>query len=195
MQLTSRYKKALSFAFDLHKDDRRKGKGTPYMAHLLSVSAMVMDDAGTEDEAVGGVLHDSLEDHPDQVTREILEAEFGKTVADIVQGCTDTPDAFRGGAKPPWKERKVAYINHLIEAPTSVLKVAIADKLHNARELLSDLELEGKSTIDRFNVGWDEQVWYLDELLAVFDEKMQGSLHLDSFRKTVRRLKGVLSLS
>jgi hypothetical protein len=74
-----------------------------------------------------------------------------------------------------------------------VLKVAIADKLHNARELLSDLELEGKSTIDRFNVGWDEQVWYLDALLAVFDEKMQGSLHLDSFRKTVCRIKCVLA--
>jgi (p)ppGpp synthase/HD superfamily hydrolase len=195
MQLTNRYKKALSFAFDLHKDDRRKGKDTPYIAHLLSVSAMVMDDGGTEDEAISGLLHDSLEDHPDQVTREILEAEFGKTVADIVQGCTDTPDDFRGGEKPPWKERKLAYINHLKDAPTAVLRVAIADKLHNARELLSDLELEGKSTIDRFNVGWDEQVWYLEELLAVFDEKMQRSLHLDGFLKTILRLKGVLGLS
>jgi (p)ppGpp synthase/HD superfamily hydrolase len=65
MQLTNRYKEALGFAFDLHKDDRRKGKETPYMAHLLSVSAMVMDDGGTEEEAIGGVLHDSLEDHPD----------------------------------------------------------------------------------------------------------------------------------
>ena len=195
MQLTNRYKKALSFAFDLHKDDRRKGKDTPYLAHLLSVSTMVMDDGGTEDEAISGLLHDSLEDHPDQVTREVLEAEFGKTVADIVQGCTDTPDGFQGGEKPPWKDRKVAYINHLKEAPTSVLKVAIADKLHNARELLSDLELDCEATIDRFNVGWDEQLWYLDELLAVFGEKMQGSLHLDGFRKTVRRLKGLLGLS
>ena len=76
-----------------------------------------------------------------------------------------------------------------------MLNVAIADKLHNARELLSDLELEGKSTIDRFNVGWDEQVWYLDELLAVFDQKMQGSLHLDGFRKGIRGLKGALGLS
>lgn len=195
MQLTNRYKEALGFAFDLHKDDRRKGKGTPYIAHLLSVSAMVMDDGGTEDEAVGGILHDSLEDHPDLVTKESLESQFGAAVADIVLGCTDTPDGFQGGEKPPWKDRKVAYINHLKDAPPSVLRVAIADKLHNARELLSDLELEGKSTIDRFNVGWDEQVWYLDELLAVFDDRLQGSLHLDSFRKTVRRLKSVLGLS
>jgi (p)ppGpp synthase/HD superfamily hydrolase len=195
MQLTNRYKEALGFAFNLHKDDRRKGKDTPYIAHLLSVSAMVMDDGGTEEEAIGGVLHDSLEDHPDQVTREILEAAFGKSVADIVQGCTDTPAGFQGGEKPPWKDRKVAYINHLKEASISVLKVAIADKLHNARELLSDLEIDGPSTVDRFNVGWDEQVWYLDELLAVFNEKMQRSLHLDSFRKVVCRLKGVLGLS
>jgi (p)ppGpp synthase/HD superfamily hydrolase len=193
MQLTNRYKMALSFAFDLHQDDRRKGKGTPYIAHLLSVSAMVMDDGGTEDEAIGGVLHDSLEDHPDQVTREILEAEFGKSVADIVQGCTDTPAGFQGGEKPPWKDRKVAYINHLKDAQPSVLKVAIADKLHNGRELLSDLEIEGPSTIDRFIVGWDEQVWYLDELQSVFDEKMQGSLHLDGFRRTVCGIKNLLA--
>lgn len=195
MQLTDRYKEALSFAFDLHKDDRRKGKETPYMAHLLSVSAMVMDDGGTEDDAIGALLHDTLEDHPDLVTQEILVLQFGKAVADIVQGCTDRPDGFQCGEKPPWKDRKVAYINHLKDAPPSVLRVAIADKLHNARELLSDLKLDGEATIDRFNVGWEDQVWYLGELLTIFNEKMQGSLHLDGFRKGIRGLKGALGLS
>ena len=94
--------KALNLACRIHKDDRRKGKNTPYIAHLLSVSAMVMDDNGTHEEAIGALLHDSLEDHPELVTKERLAAEFGEQVADIVQGCTDTPGDYRGGQKPPW---------------------------------------------------------------------------------------------
>lgn len=192
MQLTSRYNQALNFAFHLHKDDSRKGKDTPYMAHLLSVSSMVMDDNGTEEEAIGALLHDTIEDHPDLVIKENLEAQFGKTVANIVIGCTDTPSDFCGGQKPPWKDRKVAYISHLKTASTSVLKVAIADKLHNARELKSDLETEGRSTIVRFNVGWNEQLWYLDELLAVFTDRNQCSIHLKNFRRTVLGIKELL---
>ena len=108
-----------------------------------------------------------------------------------MQGFSDTPDDYQGGEKSAWKARKVAYINHLKDAHVPVLRVAIADKLHNARELLSDLEIEGPSTIDRFNVGWDEQVWYLDELLAVFDDRMKGSIHLEVFQETVCEIRAV----
>ena len=189
MQLTDRYKNALNLAFDLHKSDCRKGKNTPYMAHLLAVSAMVMDDGGTEEEAIGALLHDALEDHPDQITKDDIEAQFGAAVAEIVVGCTDTPDDYIGGEKPPWKERKLAYIDHLKTAPESVLKVALADKLHNAEELLRDLEAEGESTWDRFNTTREEQLWYLGELLGVFEGRLGCYAYVDQFRKVAEDIR------
>ena len=45
-----------------HRKQKRKTSGVPYVAHLLGVTAMVIEDEGTEDEAIAALLHDSLED-------------------------------------------------------------------------------------------------------------------------------------
>jgi (p)ppGpp synthase/HD superfamily hydrolase len=133
-------------AFDLHENDCRKGKDVPYVSHLLSVSALVLKDGGTEDEAIAALLHDALEDHPDKITYTDLKDRFGKNVADIVRACSDTPDDFKGGEKPPWKKRKQKYLDHLEHAPISVLRVTLADKLHNCRDLRNDLRMHGKKS-------------------------------------------------
>ena len=106
MELTTKYLGALELAHQLHRNDCRKGKDTPYMAHLLSVSALVLEDGGSEDEAIAALLHDALEDHPDLINYDDLNIRFGESVADIVAGCTDTPQGYTGGKKPPWKDRK-----------------------------------------------------------------------------------------
>lgn len=92
------------------------------------------------------LLHDTLEDHPEQITYESIAARFRQTVADIVRGCTDTPVDFFGGEKPPWKNHKEAYLEHLRDSPEYLLRVALADKLHNARDICNDLNAEGELT-------------------------------------------------
>lgn len=155
---------AVVLATRLHGQDRRKGKAIPYIAHLLSVCALVLEDGGSEDEAIAALLHDALEDHPESVTAESLEAQFGPAVCSMVTGCTDTPHDYRGGEKPPWRERKMAYLAHLETAPHSVRRVALADKLHNLRELLSDLKADGDAVWDRFNSEPADQVWFYSEV-------------------------------
>ncbi len=62
LTITPRYGEALTWAEQLHRDQRRKGKAIPYISHLISVSALVWEDGGTEDHAIAALLHDAIED-------------------------------------------------------------------------------------------------------------------------------------
>ena len=107
--LSDRFEQALQFAAATHRTQFRKGSGIPYMGHLLGVCSLVIEDGGSEDEAIGALLHDAAEDHGGQAMLDQIKARFGDHVAAIVKGCTDTLES----PKPPWCERKRAYIEHL----------------------------------------------------------------------------------
>ena len=156
MALTARFEEALLFATQLHARQWRKGTTIPYIAHLLSVSAIVLENGGGENEAIAALLHDAIEDQGGDSTRQEIRRRFGAAVVAIVDGCTDS-DEF---PKPPWRARKEAYIAHLREATASVRLVATADKLHNARAVLVDYRLLGDSLWQRFHGGKDGTLWY-----------------------------------
>lgn len=75
--LTERFEEAFTLACDLHRSDLRKATTVPYLSHLMSVAALVLEDGGDEDEAIAALLHAALEDHADRVTSEDLERRFG----------------------------------------------------------------------------------------------------------------------
>ncbi len=60
--LTSRFRSAMQYALELHQSQLRKGTHTPYIAHLLAVTALVLEDGGDEDQAIAALLHDAVED-------------------------------------------------------------------------------------------------------------------------------------
>ncbi len=60
MALTSRFEEALTFATQLHAKQLRKGTTIPYVAHLLAVTALVLENGGDEDEAIAALLHDAM---------------------------------------------------------------------------------------------------------------------------------------
>lgn len=156
MVLTRRFERALVFATQLHANQRRKGTHIPYIAHLLAVASIVLENGGDEDEAIAGLLHDAIEDQGGSVAREEIRQRFGERVVDIVNGCTDadvTP-------KPPWRLRKEAYIEHLRVASPSIRLVSAADKLHNARAVLADYRELGEGLWRRFHGGREGTLWY-----------------------------------
>lgn len=168
--LTERFTDAVTYATRLHEDQLRKGTEIPYVAHLLSVTALVLEHGGTEDEAIAALLHDAVEDQGGAPTLEVIRAKFGDTVAATVDGCTDSAEA-KGAPKGPWKKRKQAYIDHIArEKDRSILLVSAADKLHNARALLGDYEDHGDALWDRFNAGRDDILWYYRELVDAFGQ-------------------------
>ena len=156
MAYGDKFENALVYASQLHKDQVRKGTSTPYITHLLAVASIVGENGGTQDEVVSALLHDAPEDQGGEPTLREIRARFGNEVAEIVDGCTDTYE----NPKPPWRERKERYLAHLANASDSVRLVSSADKLHNARTVLSDYRLLGEDLWTRFNGKKVGTLWY-----------------------------------
>ena len=158
MTITPRYGEALQWADELHRRQRRKGKPVPYISHLISVSALVWEDCGTEDQAIAALLHDAIED-AGQSHGSIAE-RFGGAVADIVRDCTDTSPDARPGEKEPWLLRKTRYLESLAGKPLTSLLVTAADKAHNAGDMVLDARRD-PGMWRKFNAGLDGSAWYL----------------------------------
>ncbi len=156
MPYGEKFDQALIYAAEAHRDQTRKGTDVPYVTHLLAVASIVGENGGSEDEVVAALLHDAPEDAGGEGRLADIQLRFGETVADIVAGCTDTYE----DPKPPWRQRKEAYIAHLAEAPAPVRLVSAADKLHNARSVFRDHRVIGERLWDRFNGGKDGTLWY-----------------------------------
>ena len=183
-QLTFRFEEALTYAFRLHANQVRKVDGTPYIAHLLSVTALVLEAGGDEDEAIAALLHDAVEDQGGLQTLDEIRQRFDERVAEIVDGCTDAYVI----PKPPWRGRKVAYLEHLREAPGSVRLVSLADKLHNARCLYQDLRQNGERVWEAFNGGKEGTLWYYRTLSEIFQETGADTLTAE-FVDVVRKIE------
>jgi (p)ppGpp synthase/HD superfamily hydrolase len=168
--LSPAFNEAVSWALDLHANHLRKGTAIPYVSHLMAVTANVLEAGGTETEAMAAILHDAVEDTA--ATVEDVRERFGDEVAGIVDGCSDA-DVI---PKPPWKARKLAYIEHLKEASESVLIVSMADKYHNANAILKDYREIGEGLWNRFNGGREGSLWYYEELVKVITPRATGRL-------------------
>ena len=151
------------YAAQLHAGQVRKGSGTPYIAHLLAVTSLVLEHGGDEDEATAALLHDAVEDQGGEATLAEIRRRFGPAVAEIVEGCSDT----LATPKPPWRARKEAFLARLPQASPSVRLVSTADKLHNARTVLADLRMMGDAVWDRFQGGKEGTLWYHRSLVEI----------------------------
>lgn len=173
--LTPRFTRAVDYARQLHVG-LRKGTRVPYMAHLLGVASLVMGEVGhipfavTEDMVIAALLHDAVEDEGGLPRLRDIEANFGKEVADIVAGCTDSFEV-DGEKKREWGVRKASYIARLWSEPETTLLVSAADKLYNARAILEDYRTVGAEVWERFKRGRNEQLWYFDELIKVYEAR------------------------
>ena len=186
--LTRRFEQALLFATRKHSGQSRKGTATPYIAHLLSVAGLVLEAGGDEDLAIAALLHDVVEDCGGAPMLKEVRRRFGKRVAHVVEGCTDT-DVY---PKPPWLQRKEDYLKHLKNADADTRLVSVADKLHNVRSILTDYREQGDAVWDRFQGKRDGTLWYYRALLKEFRRKKSNRL-VSEFARTVRTLGSVVS--
>jgi len=189
--LSDRFAEAFSFAAALHRMQLRKGTSIPYLSHLMAVCALVLEHGGDEDEVIAALLHDALEDQSHSYPggapglRQAIDERFGMTVTAIVGGCTDTDTH----PKPPWRARKEAYIAHLAAAPRAVLRVSVADKLHNARCILGDYRMLGENLWERFNAGRAQLLWYYRALVQAYREAGAPSGLVAELDRTVTELE------
>ncbi|NLE38886.1 MAG: HD domain-containing protein [Pirellulaceae bacterium] len=156
MQLSHRFSDAVRFACHLHAQQRRKISKTPYVAHLLRVAGIVIESGGGEDEAIAAMLHDAVEDQGGAETHRAIDERFGSNVAAIVDECTDSAET----PKPPWQERKEAFIRRIPGMSSSARRVTAADKLDNVRGLIDSFHGQGDELWRFFHGGRDGTLWY-----------------------------------
>ncbi|MGH9036627.1 MAG: HD domain-containing protein [Acidimicrobiia bacterium] len=188
VRLGDRFERAVDYAVEAHREQARKSSPVPYLAHLFGVLSLVLEYGGGEDQAIAGLLHDTLEDCGAEHAPAI-EANFGAGVLDLVRACTDWEGPAGGAGKPPWRPRKEAYLAHLDELGPGhpALLVSCSDKLHNARAIRADLRREGLSVWDRFSQPAPDQRWYYRSLVDSFTWLLPGPL-TDELRRTVRNI-------
>jgi (p)ppGpp synthase/HD superfamily hydrolase len=192
-RLTEQFHRAVQYANRIHADQTRKGTDVPYMTHLLGVASLVLENgAQSEEEVIGALLHDAAEDQGGRPRLDDIREQFGEQVGHIVDACTDSYD----NPKPPWRERKEAYVTHVREliergGDEPALRVSLADKLHNTRAVVADVRESGDAVFERFNGKKDGTIWYyaaLVEAFRGFPNRMVGELEREVTE--LRRLAG-----
>ncbi len=188
--LSERYDVALAYAAAHHRNQLRKGSQVPYLTHLMSVSALVLEHGGSEDQAIAGLLHDAVEDAPKGTGGAVLaeiRSRFGDDVADIVRACSDGLDA-DGNRSGTWAERKLAYVEALPGKPPEALLVTAADKTHNGLCIAADVRRYGPGFWSTFNASRDELLWYYTSVERAVAERLPGSSIAGALRRAVDEL-------
>lgn len=184
-QYSARLDAALALAADAFRSHGRKASTTPYLAHLLQVMVTVAENGGDEEQMIAALLHDYLEDIPD-ANGDDVERRFGARVRRIVEALSDTQEH----PKPPWEERKRAYIDALRDEPIEVKLVSAADKLHNATSTLRDHRALGDEVFERFTASKEQTLWYYRAILESLGAGWKHPL-LDELREVVTELHRV----
>lgn len=153
--LNQRFNLAFELAAGLHRTQTRKGTRVPYIGHLMAVCGLVLEAGGDEDQAIAALLHDAVEDQGGLTTLATIRQLFGDRVADAVEACSDSMVG-NPAQKPEWRNRKEKYLAHLRNANADALIVGAADKLHNARTILTDYRQVGDALWSRFKVGKEQ---------------------------------------
>jgi (p)ppGpp synthase/HD superfamily hydrolase len=167
--LTQRFDDAFLYAHEAHATQVRKGAvPIPYIGHLMGVASIVLDDGGSEDEAIAALLHDAAEDQGGRQRLDDIRRRFGEAVAKIVEDCTDS-----------WETPKL---------PASSLRVSAADKVHNGYAILRDLRTEGEAVWSRFNAKADDVIAYYQTLVRAYREAGGGKL-VDELERIVRGIE------
>jgi (p)ppGpp synthase/HD superfamily hydrolase len=179
-----RFEKALVYAARIHGKQVRKRTHRSYIGHLLSVASIVIEFDGDEDMAIAALLHDAVEDQGGLPRLQDIGRKFGKKVAHIVDGCTDS----YATPKLPWIDRKRAYLERIPKEAAEVRLVSTADKLSNARETLQDVRAHGVEVFESFAGKKDGTLWYYQALVDKFSEAESSAL-VEELARVVTELK------
>jgi guanosine-3',5'-bis(diphosphate) 3'-pyrophosphohydrolase len=130
-QVSGTFVKAVAFASDKHRNQRRKdADASPYINHPIALANVLANEGGVTDATVlcAAVLHDTIEDT--QTTADELKQTFGEEITSIVLEVTDDKSLDKA-------TRKHKQIEHAPHISREAKLVKLADKISNLRDILS----------------------------------------------------------
>lgn len=127
---------ALDVAEAAHLDQKRLS-GKPYVIHPIAVAGYLIDWEMDLDSIIAGILHDTVEDT--ELTLEKIEAQFGRSVATLVDGVTKLNKVHQGmreiSTYLPQTKDNLTKLLIATGKDIRVLIIKIADRLHNLETL------------------------------------------------------------
>lgn len=182
---SSKIKKAIDFAIEVHRDQNRKGKDVPYITHPMGVALIISLVSKDEDLICAGLLHDTIEDAEPygSITKEQIEKEFGKKVSEIVNDLTEQDKTIM------WEERKRQALAHVNDMPNDSLLVKSADVLHNITDQIADYKIERDMMFERFNAGKAQQLERYEKLISAVGNKWKENPLLDELKEKLDEVK------
>ncbi len=125
---SERLKLALEIADEVHFGEKRKTSPyEPYISHCIAVTSILKSWGADEDEQVAGLLHDSVENHPDLIDIPKIREMFGERVAFLVEGVTKLKS--KSGENSEFETLRKIARESLIDSGVARLK--LADRVHN----------------------------------------------------------------
>ena len=173
--------KALEYAAEMHRDQRRKGvEASPYIIHPIQVAEVLASQGKVCDltTLLAAVLHDTVEDT--ETTESDLEAMFGADVASVVMEVTDDKSLSK-------EERKQAQIEHTPHLSDRAKQLKIADKICNVRDIGSKPPEDWDIARRKGYFDWASKVIagcrgvnrgledYFDECVAESNRRLEGA--------------------
>lgn len=189
--LTSRFLEGMNYANAQHAGQIRKGTNIAYISHPFGVAGLIIEAGGDEDQAIGGLLHDVAEDCGGEPRLREIKKKFGSRVEEMVRGCSDSLGA-KEEKKAPWRVRKEQHIERLYRADYDILLVTAADKTHNARAIVTDLDVLGPVLWDRFNAIPKDIVWYYKSVYDVLKTREVTSILLSPLSMAIDAMRRYL---
>lgn len=180
--------KAFEFALEAHKHDLR-ASGEPYFSHPYEVALIVAEEFPLDDiTVVSTLLHDVVEDTDFDLS--LLVKEFGKEVAEIVDGVTKISGIFKGHDITKAENYRKMLLSMVRDVRVIIVK--FADRLHNMRTLefvIPDKQRRiAQETLEIYapfanRFGLARVKWELEDLSFKY-------LNKEAYEELVRKVKG-----
>lgn len=160
---------AISYATDIHQDQKRKLNNIPYILHPMEVASIISTMTNNDDVMISGILHDVVEDT--EGTLDEIRQRFGDRVYELVGSETEDKLADR----PPeetWKQRKQESLDVLKNSnDIDIKRLWLADKLSNIRSFWHAYLEKGDVFFEAFHQkDKEEHEWYYRTVLEAVAE-------------------------
>lgn len=172
--------KATQFIALKYDGKRRTAMQIPYATHLFGVARILKNTGYSDFVVAAGLLHDILED--DYVTEQELHDQFGEEVLALVKATTEMPKAYA------WQVRKQCVIDSIQQKSPEELAILLAEKIHNMRSIVVELEQFGKGLWDNFSAPKEQQEWYYRSIIEQVETYHPNALLLPQLQQAVEKL-------
>lgn len=187
VRVSDKFLRAAQWAADRHAEFTTAVPTIPSVAQVLGLATLVLEDGGTEREAIAAMLLDAL---ADDVPHKELRSRFGKKVTRLVVASHPDRGTVAPGRAPTdidrWRARADAAVERAVaEEDPEVLRIRAASTLQEARALLRELRRNGTIAYVRCPAPPAEHLGHLRELVIVLARRRPRSLVTQELRATV----------